>query len=438
MTSGATIIERAVYRGPHLYGPRPMIRIQVDLAALEGWPSDRIPGFNQALLQAIPTLAQHGCSYREPGGFVRRLEAGTWFGHVVEHVALELQTLAGGRATRGKTRSVKRRPGVYNVLFDYVDEATGLLAGRLAFEICDSLLPADLRGIAGLDMIAPPLGSEPMSVVSVDAAVALLSQSRRKAALGPTTQALVEAARRRRIPIARLNGQSLVQLGWGSRQRRLRASVTDRTGLVASELAGDKAQAKAMLQEVGCPVAKGVVVATAEEALTASQRLSRPLVAKPLDGNHGRGVTTGLMTDEAILVAFGLAGVHSRRVIIEEELPGRDHRILVVDGRVVAVAERVPAQVVGDGSTTVLDLVEAVNRDPRRGSGHENSLTRIRLDDQAAQDILERQGLTIDSVPAKGRVVALRTTANLSSGGTAIDLRTRSIRTTPLSLGAPP
>jgi cyanophycin synthetase len=399
-----------------------MVRIQLDLGEMEAWPSDRLPGFNAALLGAVPGLDRHGCSYRRPGGFVRRLEDGTWFGHIVEHVALELQTLAGGRATRGKTRSVRNRPGVYNILFDYVDEATGLLAGRLALQLCASLLPEPLRRIEGLERVveATP-DSDPAAVTDVAGAVDLLRASRRRSAFGPTTQALVDEARRRRIPIERLNGQSLVQLGWGARQRRLRASVTDRTGLVASELAGDKAQAKALLQAVGIPVARGVVVGSRAEAVSASLRLTRPLVAKPLDGNHGRGVTTGLMTDDALLAAFDLAAAHSRRVIVEEELPGRDHRILVVDGEVVAVAERAPARVTGDGRRSVAALVEAVNADPRRGLGHEASLTRIRLDDAAAQDILARQGLSADAVPAKGQVVLLRTTANLSSGGTAID-----------------
>jgi cyanophycin synthetase len=418
------ILERAVYRGPHLYGSRPMVRIQVDLGELEAWPSDRLPGFNSALLSALPSLNGHGCSHREPGGFVRRLESGTWFGHVVEHVALELQTLAGLKASRGKTRSVRGRPGVYNILFDYADESSGLAAARLAFQICHALLPPELRGLDGLDLVTAPTAvpeARFLAINTVDEAVHLLKEIARKSAFGPTTQALVDAARRRRIPVTRLNSQSLVQLGWGSRQRRLRASVTDRTGLVASELAGDKAQAKALLQEIGCPVAKGVVVTTAEEALSASRRLTRPLVAKPLDGNHGRGVTTGVTTDEALVAAFGLAAAHSRRVIVEEELPGRDHRILVVDGQVVAVAERVPAQVIGDGVNSVAALVDIVNRDPRRGAGHENSLTRIRLDDAAARDILERQGLSAESVPSAGQVVVLRTTANLSSGGTAID-----------------
>ncbi|HYC68219.1 cyanophycin synthetase [Brevundimonas sp.] len=414
------ILEHGVYRGPHLYSARPMVRIQADLGDLEAWPTDRLPGFREALVGAIPTLRSHGCCYGEAGGFLKRLDEGTWLGHVVEHVALELQSLAGAATTRGKTRSVKGRPGVYNVMFAYEDEDTGLLAGRLAFQIVDALLPPEHRGVEGLETLTRG-GPDLSQVTTVEAALPLLKDSRRRAQFGPSTQALVDAARRRGIPVTRLNGHSLVQLGWGANQRRLRASVTGRTGLIASELAGDKAEAKALLAAIGCPVARGTVVRTAEQAVAGAKGLKRPLVVKPLDGNHGRGVTTGLRSDAEITAAFELAVRHSRHVIVEEELPGRDHRILVVDGQVVAVAERVPAQVIGDGVRTITELVAEANADPRRGDGHENLLTRIRLDDQAARDILERQGLTVDSVPAAGQVVALRTTANLSSGGVAID-----------------
>ena len=419
---GVTLLEWGVYRGPNRYGLRPMVRLQVDLGVLEQWPSDRIDGFNSALLHAVPGLAQHGCCYGEPGGFVRRLEAGTWLGHVAEHLALELQTLAGGRATRGKTRSVKGRPGVYNVMFAYADEDTGLLAGRLAFQIIDGLLPAGLGGLKGFDRLASSaLGSDITQITTVEAALTVLRASVRRGAFGPSTQALVNAARRRGIPVSRLNGQSLVQLGQGANQRRLRASVTDRTGLVAAELAGDKAQAKALLEAIGCPVARGVVILTADEAVKASAGLKAPLVIKPLDGNHGRGVTTGLTNEPQIRDAFQIAAAHSRKVILEEQLPGRDHRILVVDGKVVAVAERIPAHVVGDGVRSVAALVEAINADPRRGVGHENVLTRIGIDDASARDLLQRQGLDAESIPEAGRFVVLRTTANLSSGGTAVD-----------------
>lgn len=403
---GLTVLERAVYRGPHLYSARPMIRIQIDLGVLEDYPTSKLPGFTAALLERMPSLSRHGCSRGRPGGLVERMTEGTWLGHVIEHVALELQALAGAATTRGKTRSVKGRPGVYNVMFAYDDEAAGLLAGRLAIELVDSLLPTFLRGATGLDLVCPP------AVVSGD--VALMVER------AASTRLAVEGARKRRIPVERLNSMSLIQLGWGARQRRLRASVTDRTGLMAAESAGDKAEAKALLQGVGIPVARGVVVRTVEAAIEEARRLRPPWVLKPLAGNHGRGVTTGLITEDDLRRGFAEAVRHGPRVVLEEQLPGRDHRVLVVDGRVVAVAERVPPHVVGDGERSVRDLVEAVNADPRRGVGHEAVMTRIRLD-EAAEALLGEQGLALDDVPAAGREVWLRTAANLSAGGTAID-----------------
>ena len=373
--AGLRVLEHSIYRGPHLYSARPMIRIQLDLGRLEDHPTSALPGFTEALLARLPGLGAHGCSLGRPGGFVERLEGGTWLGHVIEHVALELQSLAGDRTTRGKTRSVKNRPGVYNVMYVYEDEATGLLAGRLALDIVHDLLPAALKGLEGAERIAPL--SEPLDG-DVSRAVDLLEQTRRKTAFGPSTASLVEAARRRRIPVTRLNDHSLIQLGWGSRQRRLRASVTDRTGLIAAELAGDKAEAKRLLAALGIPTPRGVTVRSADAAVEAAKTLNAPLVIKPLGGNHGRGVAVGLTTEDEIRAAFAEALRHDRRVVLEEQVPGRDHRVLVVDGQVVAVAERVPPRVIGDGRRSVRELVEAVNADPRRGEGHEAVLTRIR------------------------------------------------------------
>lgn len=416
------VLERAVYRGPHLYSAFPMARIQLDLGRMEHWPTDRLGDFSDRLLEALPGLQRHGCCYGEPGGFVRRLQDGTWFGHVVEHVALELQTQAGSAVSRGKTRSVRGRPGVYNLLFAYRDETAALLAGRLALQVCNNLLPSALAGIDGLSLACPDHHDSRLAATDTAAeAIAVVRDAVRRTALGPSTQALVDAARLRGIPVHRLNAQSLLRLGWGSRQRRLRASVTDRTGLVAADLAGDKAQAKVLLEATGCPTARGAVARTPDEAVAIARRLGGTVVVKPLDGNHGRGVTTGLTRAEAVRAAFDLAIRHSRRVLVEQELPGRDHRILVVDGKVVAVAERRPPSVAGDGRRTVIELVDALNDDPRRGAGHENSLTLVRLDDDAARSVLRTQGLTPENVPEAGRTVVLRAAANLSSGGTAID-----------------
>ncbi|HEV2082514.1 MAG TPA: cyanophycin synthetase [Brevundimonas sp.] len=413
--SGLRVLEKAVYRGPHLYSHRRMVRIQLDLGELEAWPTDRLPGFAEALTDLLPGLGRHHCSLGRPGGFVERLKEGTWLGHVIEHVALELQSMAGARVTRGKTRSVKGRPRVYDVMYAYEDADAALLAGRLAIETVQALLPADLRGVDGLDRLAPAAAGD-----GIGAAVEAVRVALRRAAFGPSTAALVEAARRRGIPVERLNAHSLIQLGWGARQRRLRATVTDRTGLVAAESAGDKAETKALLAALGIPVARGEVVTTADQAVAATKRLRKPWVLKPLDGNHGRGVSTGLEAEAAVRVAFDLAAPHGRRIVVEEHLPGRDHRVLVVDGKVVAVAERVPPRVTGDGGRTVRELVEELNRDPRRGVGHEAVMTRVRLD-AATAEVLARQGLDLDSVPSAGVAVFLRTNGNLSSGGVAID-----------------
>lgn len=415
--AGMKVLERSVYRGPHLYSALPMVRIQMDLGELEHWPSDRLPLFAEQLLALLPGLAEHGCSYRQPGGFVRRLNDGTWLGHIIEHVALELQTLAGSRVTRGKTRSVKGRPGVYNILFEYRDEATALAAGASAIRLVASLLPKGLDTVTWrCKLDCPPVED----ARDVSAIVAMLRTLLRKTALGPTTRALVEAARERGIPVTRLDEYSLVQLGYGSGQRRIRASITGATSQIAVDIAGNKNLTKHLLADAGLPVPKGVVVRSAEAALSEARALGYPVVVKPLDGNHGRGVTTDLATDEAIVAAFARAAAHSRSVIVEQQVPGNDHRILVVGGKVAAVAERAPARVIGDGIHTIEQLIADLNADPRRGTGHENVLTRI-VPDAAMDALLAKTGRTLASVPMASEEVVLRETANLSTGGTAID-----------------
>jgi cyanophycin synthetase len=419
-TGGAPmrVLHSAVYRGPHLFSHTPMIRIRLDLGALEEWPSDRLPGFTDGLVAMLPGLQEHGCSYGTPGGFIRRLREGTWLGHVCEHVALELQTRAGSRVTRGKTRSVRGKPGTYNVLYAYREEEVGLLAGRLALQLVESLLPAELRGIQGLEELhrRDPLADGG----GVKAALEALTRLVGRRALGPTTRSLVQEAERRGIPVLRMDEHSLVQLGHGKRQQRLRASITGRTSSIAVEIAGDKDLTKALLADAGLPVPQGAVVRTAEDAVWEAERIGYPVVTKPLDGNHGRGVSLDLRTPEDVRRGFEEAARRSRDVIVEQQFQGYDHRILVIGGEVRAVAQRVPAHVVGDGEQTIAALIEEVNRDPRRGSGHENMLTRIEVDDHVLS-LLAKAGMDLNSVPGKGGCVALRDTANLSTGGTAID-----------------
>jgi cyanophycin synthetase len=323
--------------------------------------------------------------------------------------------------TRGKTRSMKGEFGVYNVMYAYREEDVGLVAGRLALQLVDSLLPPELQGIKGLDRIYTD-EDEPafQGAFDLDATLKALRYVHRRTALGPTTMSLVQEAERRGIPVLRLDDQSLVQLGTGRYQKRIRASITSMTSSIATDAAGDKDLTKSLLADAGLPVPRGEVVRNIEDAIRAAERLGYPVVVKPLDGNHGRGVSIDLSTPEEVTRAFGEAVSHSRRVIVENYFRGRDHRILVVNGEVVAVAERVPAHVVGDGERNIAALVEEVNKDPRRGDGHENVMTRITIGDHA-RAVLAKSGLSPESVPDLGQVVYLCDTANLSTGGTAID-----------------
>jgi cyanophycin synthetase len=406
------IIDRSVYVGPSLYAHFPVIRLELDLGELEQWPTARLgDGFVGRLADALPGLRQHGCSYREPGGFIRRMreDEGTWLGHVLEHVAIELQNIAGEEVTFGKTRSADR-PGVYTVVYEYAQRDEGIEAGELGIRLLSSLLPAELRRVDGVP-----------ADWSWESARDEFIRFAQRRALGPSTSSLVKAAEARGIPWLRLNDQSLVQLGHGKYQQRIQATVTGRTPHIAVELASDKEETNKILASLGLPVPRQELVQSEGQAQRAARRIGYPVVTKPYNGNHGRGISIGLDNDEAVARGFAAAKEHSRSVIVESFLEGDDHRLLVVNGELVAATRRTPGHVVGDGQHTVAELVEIVNQDPRRGVGHEKVLTRLELDAQA-QTMLARAGLEAGSMPEAGRVVYLRSTANLSTGGTATDV----------------
>ncbi len=405
------IVEQAVYRGPSLYAHFPVIRLTVDLGDLEGWPSAKLgPDFIDGLLEALPGLHEHGCSYGEPGGFVRRLteDEGTWLGHVLEHVAIELQNAAGGDVTFGKTRSTGDE-GQYHVVYEYEEARVGLEAGRLALRLLHDLLPAKLRP------------EEAPADFDFETERDLFIRFAQRHALGPSTAGLVRAARQRDIPTLRLNEYSLVQFGHGRYQQRIQATVTSRTPHIAVEIASDKEETNKILEALGLPVPGQRLVYNKDEAVRAAERVGYPVVVKPLNANHGRGISLNLTDEETVRVAYEQAREHSRGVLIESFITGEDHRMLVVNGELIAVSKRVPGHVVGDGAHTIEELVEELNSDPRRGIGHEKVLTRIQFDHQANR-LLGLLGYTRKTVPEAGQVVYLRSTGNLSTGGTAVDM----------------
>src|SRR5688572_4884544 len=393
-----------VYRGPSVWARAPVIYRSLDIGELEDRPTNAIPGFYERLTELIPSLYDHECSLGHPGGFLERLREGTLAGHIVEHVALELQNLAGVEVTRGKTRSTAE-PGVYDVVYAFTQEDVGLAAGKLAVRLINHLIH----------------GAEPDFdfVRELEEGIIRLAE---QFAYGPSTAAIVAAAERGGIPVLRLHpGRSLVQLGHGCHQQRIWATVTSATSDIADAIAGDKDLTNSLLANVGIPAPRGEIARSVEEAIAAATRIGYPVVLKPLDGNHGRGVCLDLGDEAEVRADFATAAGESRdgRIVVERYLAGKDYRILVVDKRVVAVAERVPAHVMGDGVSTIGELVEIANADPRRGIGHEKVLTRIPLDERTLET-LARQGLALDSVPEAGQHVRLQQTGNMSTGGTSI------------------
>ncbi|MEP0546063.1 MAG: cyanophycin synthetase [Rhodothermales bacterium] len=405
-----------VYVGPNVYANFPVIRQVIDLGVLEEWPTMRLGrDFVDALVERLPGLQEHGCSYGEPGGFIRRMteDEGTWIGHVLEHVVIELQHIAGSDVTFGKTRSTGT-DGEYWMVFEYKQKDVGLEAARLGRELLLHLLPDDLKqqidGAADHDFDWDTERDD------------FIRYAQRRE-FGPSTQSLVDAAKARDIPWIRLNRYSLVQLGYGKYQKRIQATVTSETRHIAVEVASDKEDTRNILSDLGLPVPKQELVYSEREALRAARRIGGPVVLKPLNANHGRGVSINLTTEDQIRTAFGVASEEGRgsSVLVESFVTGFDHRMLVVNGQLVAVAKRVPGHVVGDGEHTIAELVEIVNADPRRGVGHEKVLTKLQFDEQAER-LLEKADYTKETVLPEGETFFLRSTANLSTGGTSIDL----------------
>ena len=399
------ILQTQTLRGPNYWSIRrpKLIVVRLDLEDLAEKPSNELPGFTAGLTAVLPSLEEHFCSPGCRGGFLQRLQQGTLMGHILEHVALELQTLADMPVGFGRTRETAT-PGIYQVVLEYQNEAAGRYAVRAALRLCRSILET---------------GSYPQSELEKD--LADLIELRNAALLGASTEALVREAEAQGIPWFNLETCDLIQIGYGKRQKRLQAALTSHSNILGVEIACDKEKTKNVLASLGVPVPTGRVIYSFGELQDAIDALgSYPIVIKPLDGNHGRGISIDIQTWSQAEIAYDRARDISKGVIVEHYYRGRDHRILVINHKVIAVAERVPAHVIGNGLETIAELVEQENRDPRRGEGHDNILTHLQLD-ESTDEMLSRQGHTLDTVLAPGQMCYLRATANLSTGGIAID-----------------
>lgn len=400
------ILEIRTLRGPNYWSGywKHLIIMRLDIGDYEEKPTDKIENFYERVSELVPSLISHGCSYQEEGGFLRRIKEGTWAGHVIEHLALEMQTLAGMEVGFGRTRETSEK-GIYNVVFSYTEEAVGRFAARAAVRLF-----LDLAEGEPLPEIKESLARD----------IQEMREIREEVSFGPSTASIVEEAEKRGIPFIRLNEQSLVQLGYGINQRRIQATTTDKTNMISVDIAGNKAATKKLLGEMGVPVPKGFRIYDEDEIESVVGKIGFPIVVKPLDANHGKGASINLNTLEEVREAFHKAKEFSRSIIVEKMVAGADFRALVVDNKLVAVAERTPAHVIGDGKNTVQQLIDSENENPLRGYGHEKVLTLITIDSQT-KTLLEAKNYTLETVLPEGEILYLKATANLSTGGTAID-----------------
>lgn len=393
------ICEIKAFKGRNIYSHQKVIKMVVDLEELADIATKDIRGFNDTLLKLLPGLYQHHCSLGCPGGFVTRLMEGTYLAHVIEHCALEIQHVLGYDVGFGRARQIKDSTK-YTIVYAYRNEVAGLEAGRCTVQLMEALC----RGQA----------------FDLNSHLNRIKEKAMKSELGPSTKAIVEAALERGIPVMRIGNGSILQLGYGKYQKRIEATITENTSCISVDIACDKALTKEILREAGIPVPEGSVCTSLEDALDIAQQLGYPVVVKPERGNQGKGVSLNLTTPEEVAQAFNIAKQVDENVIVEKYIKGNDYRVLVVGDRVVAVAQRIPAHVVGDGIHTVAQLVDMVNKDERRGEGHEKPLTKIKID-EISLALLKKQGYTVDSIPPAGKWVYLKANGNLSTGGEAID-----------------
>ena len=398
------ILEIKVLKGPNYWSVNrtKLIQMKLDLEELEQLPTNKIPGFRERLEKMFPTMIEHRCSEAVRGGFFKRVDEGTWMGHVIEHIALEIQTLAAMDTGFGRTRTPDgEKEGVYYVVFSYMEEDAGLYAAKASVRIAQALIDGTEYDLAN--------------------DIQEMREIREDTRLGPSTGCIVEEAAKRGIPYIRLNKASLVQLGYGVNQKRIRATIASTTSNIAVDIACNKEETKQLLEAAEIPVPRGTVIRTEEGLDEAISKFGYPLVLKPIDGNHGKGNTTNITNRDQALKAFEAAKVYGRNVIVERFITGYDFRCLVINNKFICAALRTPASVVGDGEHNIQWLIDETNKDPRRGFGHEKVLTQITID-QFTQKMLDDAGITLETVPPKGERVLVKPTANLSTGGTSTDV----------------
>lgn len=397
------IKDFTIYHGRNIYSHRPVMKMIVDIGKFGEIPTNKIDGFNEKLLNAFPGLKTNCCSRGYEGGFLERLNEGTYLAHVLEHTILEMQFMLGYNVRFGKTRTLEE-PSLFYLVYEFENEVCGLECGKAAVFILNCFLGGEDVNTAQF--------LEYLEKISVDAE------------LGPSTSAIVAEAKRRNIPVTRIGHESLVQLGYGKHSRMAESTLTDATSCISADISSNKQLTKAILSEHNIPVPYGKVVFSELSALMVANQIGLPVVIKPFDGNQGKGVHLNLKNESEIKAAFQEASKYSNGIIVEKFVTGRDFRILVVGDHVSAVSERLPASVTGDGVHTIRELVDITNRDENRGEQHEKPLTKIRLD-AVAMNVLQKNKMSEDFIPKQGQRVVLRENGNLSTGGTAIDCTDR-------------
>ncbi|WP_186428726.1 cyanophycin synthetase [Clostridium sp. BSD9I1] len=392
------VIEIAWYEGRNIYSHRPCIKLDLDLEGYSDVPSNKIENFNSGLLQILPELREHRCGIDEEGGFVKRLNEGTYLAHICEHMILAIQNKLGIEAKYGKAREVNGDH--YYIIYEYKYKKTGIDTGKLAVSLINSLIKNE--------------------DINMDKDINKLKNTLISEELGPSTLAILEEAKKRGIPAIRLNEGSVFQLGYGSTSKLIEATVSNNTGCIPVDIACDKLLTKNILQRQCIPVADGEEVKSPIQMLMLADRIGFPVVLKPRFGNQGKGVLVNLRNEQELIKAYKTIIKEYKEIIIEKYVVGKDYRVCVVDGKVVAVSERIPPYVTGDGKSTIEQLIEKLNKDPRRGEGHEKPLTKIKINDELI-NYISKNSYYLESIPEEGEKISLRENANLSTGGVAVD-----------------